>query len=186
MSWTSPAVCYLHNPINEPCMVAADDFCVAAASGLHLPFFALILTTFWEIPGDGIYQRERTDAAFSSVASLAQPHLVLHLEYYEFHLIDFFFTSLLLLPTANAIAVPRCSLPKTLAPRQPIGYNTTWSKQDILTLVGVCVAIVTVIIGLLGVLAASPRLRKWLYRFFSWITHHVRPSKAHHIPPDSG
>jgi len=45
-----------------------------------------------------------------------------------------------------------------------------WSKQDVLTLVGVCVAVVTVIIGLVGVLIASPKAREWLCRPIYWLT----------------
>jgi ABC-type phosphate transport system permease subunit len=37
-----------------------------------------------------------------------------------------------------------------------------WSKQEVLTLIGVCVGVVTVIIGLVGVLVASPKIREWL------------------------
>jgi ABC-type phosphate transport system permease subunit len=52
-----------------------------------------------------------------------------------------------------------------------------WSKQDVLTLVGVCVGVVTVIIGLVGVLVASPKTREWLCRPFDWFTQRVQPSK---------
>jgi ABC-type phosphate transport system permease subunit len=52
-----------------------------------------------------------------------------------------------------------------------------WSKQDVLTLVGVCVGVVTVVIGLVGVLVASPKTREWLCRPFDWFTQCVQPSK---------
>ena len=41
--------------------------------------------------------------------------------------------------------------------------HTTWSRQDIFTLVSVCVAIIGIFIG---VLVASPAVREWLYRPF--------------------
>jgi ABC-type phosphate transport system permease subunit len=52
-----------------------------------------------------------------------------------------------------------------------------WSKQDVLTLVGVCVGVVTVVIGLFGVLVGSPKTREWLCRPFDWFTQCVQPSK---------
>ena len=55
-----------------------------------------------------------------------------------------------------------------------------WSKQDVLTLVGVCVAGVTVIIGLVGVLIASPKARGWLCRPIYWLK---RGLLGKHTPP---
>jgi ABC-type phosphate transport system permease subunit len=52
-----------------------------------------------------------------------------------------------------------------------------WSKQDVLTLVGMCVGVVTVVIGLVGVLVASPKTREWLCRPINWFTQCVQPSK---------
>jgi ABC-type phosphate transport system permease subunit len=52
-----------------------------------------------------------------------------------------------------------------------------WSKQDVLTLVGVCVGVVTVVVGLVGVLVASPKTREWLCRPLNWFTQCVQPSK---------
>jgi len=51
----------------------------------------------------------------------------------------------------------------------PIPGGQPWSKQDVLTLVGVCVAVVTVIIGLVGVLIASPKTRMWLCGPMYWL-----------------
>lgn len=52
-----------------------------------------------------------------------------------------------------------------------------WSKQDVLTLIGVCVGVVTVIIGLVGVLVASPKIREWLYMSIHWFKWRVKRSK---------
>jgi ABC-type phosphate transport system permease subunit len=52
-----------------------------------------------------------------------------------------------------------------------------WSKQDVLTLVSVCVGVVTVVIGLVGVLVASPKTREWLCRPFNWFTQCAQLSK---------
>jgi hypothetical protein len=41
--------------------------------------------------------------------------------------------------------------------------STRWSRQDIFTLVSVCVAVIGIFIG---VLVASPAVRKWLYTPF--------------------
>ncbi|OAG24953.1 hypothetical protein CC77DRAFT_1004638 [Alternaria alternata] len=41
--------------------------------------------------------------------------------------------------------------------------STRWSRQDIFTLVSVCVAVVGIFIG---ALVASPTVRQWLYRPF--------------------
>lgn len=55
--------------------------------------------------------------------------------------------------------------------------NEHWSKQDLLTLLGVCVAIVTVVIGLAGLLVASPSTRKWLCKPVYWFAWRVQRSK---------
>jgi ABC-type phosphate transport system permease subunit len=52
-----------------------------------------------------------------------------------------------------------------------------WSKQDILTLIGVCVGVVTVIVGLVGVLVASPKIREWLCMPIQWFKWRVKRSK---------
>ena len=91
--------------------------------------------------------------------------------------------SLLLLfqfQSANALAVLQYYVSQKLAPRQPVGLDTTWSKQDILTLVGVCIAIVTVIIGLVGMLVASPRLRRWLYKPYHWLKRRLQFGEYSH------
>lgn len=75
-------------------------------------------------------------------------------------------TAILLLPIALLDASP------TLAIRDMTSLNhkasvtsdqvsTSWSRQDIFTLVSVCVAVVGIFIG---VLVASPAVREWLYR----------------------
>lgn len=51
----------------------------------------------------------------------------------------------------------------------PTTGGQPWSKQDVLTLVGVCVAVITVIIGLIGVLIASPKTRVWLCTPIDWL-----------------
>ena len=51
------------------------------------------------------------------------------------------------------------------------------SKHDVLTLIGVCVGVVTGVIGLVGVLVASPKTREWLCRPFDWFTQCAQPSK---------
>ncbi|RII09108.1 hypothetical protein CUC08_Gglean007509 [Alternaria sp. MG1] len=57
--------------------------------------------------------------------------------------------------------------------------NEHWSKQDLLTLLGVCVAIVTVVIGLAGLLVASPSTRKWLCKPVYWFAWRVQRSSEH-------
>jgi ABC-type phosphate transport system permease subunit len=52
-----------------------------------------------------------------------------------------------------------------------------WSKQDVLTLIGVCVGVVTVIVGLVGVLVASPKIREWLCMPIHWFKWRVKRSK---------
>lgn len=59
--------------------------------------------------------------------------------------------------------------------------QSQWSRQDVLTLAGVCVAIITVLIALLSVMFPPPKLRKWLCRSFHWITRRLRPSKSSHV-----
>jgi hypothetical protein len=73
--------------------------------------------------------------------------------------------------TTEALVIPIRSLPDIHpdAAFVPTDHRP-WSKQDVLTFVGVCVAIVTAIIGLVGVLVASPNTRKWLCRPFDWFT----------------
>jgi phosphoglycerol transferase MdoB-like AlkP superfamily enzyme len=51
-----------------------------------------------------------------------------------------------------------------------------WSKQDVLTLIGVCVGVITVIIGLAGVLVASPKIREWLCMPIHWFKWRVKRS----------
>ena len=66
---------------------------------------------------------------------------------------------------SNAVVVPIRSLVGSYPNGAvPVTGEQSWSKQDVLTLVGVCVAVVTVIIGLIGVLIASPKTRAWLCR----------------------
>lgn len=59
----------------------------------------------------------------------------------------------------HALAIPMRSLAEdysNMAVTPASGQY--WSKQDVLTLTGVCVGVVTVIIGLAGVLVASPKI----------------------------
>lgn len=59
--------------------------------------------------------------------------------------------------------------------------QSQWSRQDVLTLAGVCVAIISVLIALVSVMFSLPKLRKWLCRPFHWITRNVRPGKSSHV-----
>jgi hypothetical protein len=83
---------------------------------------------------------------------------------------------LILLPfsTTHASAVPHCSL----IARQSVPLR--WSKQDILNLVGVCVAVITVIVGVSAVLVASPKLRRWVYKPFYRFIPYLRSGKCSH------
>jgi len=69
----------------------------------------------------------------------------------------------LLLFSVNSIASPTLHAPLhqegTVSTEYP---STVWSNEAIFTLVGVCVAVVGVLIGLLS----SPRLRQWLCKPF--------------------
>lgn len=78
----------------------------------------------------------------------------------------------------NVLAMPI----RSLAESQPGAViipvdNGYWSKQDVLTLIGVCIAIVTVFIGLAGLLVASPSTREWLCKPVYWIVWRVQRSK---------
>ncbi|KAJ5030801.1 hypothetical protein PSV08DRAFT_383785 [Bipolaris maydis] len=63
--------------------------------------------------------------------------------------------------------------------------ESQWSRQDVLTLAGVCVAIIAVLIALVSVLFSPPKSRKWLCRPFHWITRRLRPSKFSHVIMDA-
>jgi hypothetical protein len=78
----------------------------------------------------------------------------------------------------DVLAVPIRSLPEssTSVAVTPAG-GQHWSRQDILTLIGVCIAVVTVIIGLVGVLVASPATRDSLCAPVYWSAQRVRRSK---------
>ncbi|EMD96123.1 hypothetical protein COCC4DRAFT_157301, partial [Bipolaris maydis ATCC 48331] len=62
--------------------------------------------------------------------------------------------------------------------------ESQWSRQDVLTLAGVCVAIIAVLIALVSVLFSPPKSRKWLCRPFHWITRRLRPN-AEYLPLSS-
>jgi hypothetical protein len=88
-----------------------------------------------------------------------------------------FFLALLLLSTTTASAVSR----RSLVTRQAVSPDSTqppWSEQDILTLVGVCVAVITVIIAVIAVLIASPKLCRWLYKPFGRFIRYLGPSQC--------
>lgn len=57
----------------------------------------------------------------------------------------------------------------------------SWTRQDVLALGGVCLAMITVLVALLGVLMSPLSLRKWLRRPFYWITRRLWPSKSNHV-----
>lgn len=79
---------------------------------------------------------------------------------------------------SNAMVIPIRSLVENYSSAAiPATGAQPWSKQDVLTLVGVCVAVVTVIIGLIGVLIASPKAREWLCRPIFWLTQRGSLSK---------
>ncbi|KAH8627284.1 hypothetical protein IG631_17052 [Alternaria alternata] len=63
----------------------------------------------------------------------------------------------------HALAIPVRSLAEDY-PNMAVtpAIEQYWSKQDVLTLIGVCVGFVTVIVGLVGVLVASPKIREGL------------------------
>ena len=83
---------------------------------------------------------------------------------------------------SNAVVVPIRSLVESYpSGAVPATGERFWSKQDVLTLVGVCFAVVTVIIGLVGVLIASPKTRGWLCRPIHWFTK--RGLLGKHTPP---
>jgi len=63
-----------------------------------------------------------------------------------------------LIPNARHEDIVNQQFPATSARAQ-----AGWSRQDIFTLVSVCVAVVGIFIA---VLVASPTLREWLYRPF--------------------
>ncbi|EUC39029.1 hypothetical protein COCCADRAFT_32064 [Bipolaris zeicola 26-R-13] len=74
------------------------------------------------------------------------------------------FSSSSLVPgPSQATAIPSLSRP-------------SWTKQDVLTLAGVCIAMITVLLALLSVLTSPLSLRKWLRRPFHWITRRLRPN----------
>ncbi|EMD69148.1 hypothetical protein COCSADRAFT_206831 [Bipolaris sorokiniana ND90Pr] len=52
----------------------------------------------------------------------------------------------------------------------------SWTRQDVLALGGVCLAMITVLVALLGVLMSPLSLRKWLRRPFYWITRRLWPN----------
>ncbi|EUC43213.1 hypothetical protein COCMIDRAFT_101387 [Bipolaris oryzae ATCC 44560] len=61
--------------------------------------------------------------------------------------------------------------------------GSPWSRQDALTLAGVCIAIIATLIALVGVMFPPLKLRKWLCRPFHWITRRLRPSKSKSLLP---
>ena len=77
----------------------------------------------------------------------------------------------------HALASPIRSLESHTRAAVAPAIGHSWSKQDILTLIGVCVAVVTGFIALVGILIASPRTREWLCRPFDCFTQCLRPGK---------
>lgn len=77
-------------------------------------------------------------------------------------------TAILLLPIALLDASPTLAIRGMASLKYEASVtsdqvSTRWSRQDIFTLVSVCVAVVGIFIG---VLVASPAVREWLYRPF--------------------
>ncbi|EMD69167.1 hypothetical protein COCSADRAFT_207025 [Bipolaris sorokiniana ND90Pr] len=63
------------------------------------------------------------------------------------------------------------------APMTP--KNTSgWSKEAVLTLAGVCVAILGILVGLV----ISPRARRWLCSPFTYFSHHRRATERRRHP----
>jgi hypothetical protein len=92
---------------------------------------------------------------------------------------------------ARVWAAPRALNPALLinnSSQVPIALpllESQWSRQDVLTLAGVCVAIIAVLVALVSVLFSPAKLRKWLRRPFHWITRRLRPSKSDHVIIDA-
>jgi len=82
-----------------------------------------------------------------------EPHILANIIFFQIA-----FTKAALVPSVRDVDTVNQQHPTTSARAQ-----TRWSRQDIFTLVSVCVAVVGIFIA---VLVASPTLREWLYRPF--------------------
>jgi hypothetical protein len=83
------------------------------------------------------------------------------------------------IPLHEKVVIP---LHEKVSPQPPLAlgaHSERWSKQDMFTLIGLVIAIVTVIIGLAGVLVSSPKLRVWLRKRMKWFLRYPRRRSKH-------
>jgi hypothetical protein len=76
------------------------------------------------------------------------------------------------IPCIEAVSIPSVRDGQSSTPGDPA--RTSWSRQDIFTLIGVCVAITSILVGLL---VALPGLRGWLCKPFH---RKLNPHSTHH------